>query len=127
MAMDSNTVQLGVELTLDEADAAELDALTSRLRHELLQLDVVAVDRVYEGEPPPGARAVEVAALGTLIVKLVSTPTLLQGVLNAIQSWLRTQRRGSVRVVDGDRSILIDRASQAQTQQLIDDFIARAG
>ena len=53
-----------------DADADELDDATGRLREELLELDVEAVERPAAGPAPPGSRGLEIAALGTLLVSL---------------------------------------------------------
>ena len=46
---------------------------TWQLRRELLDLEVDAVEAPGAGEPPPGSRAVDVAALGALVVNLADS------------------------------------------------------
>jgi hypothetical protein len=86
-----------------QTDAQELDDLTSQLRRVLLDLDVESVDRVRQGTVPPGARAVDVLALGTLIVTLAKSTRVLSTLVNTVQSWLSGAGQRSVKLeIDGD-------------------------
>jgi hypothetical protein len=62
--------ELRLQLSEEGADAARVAALTGYLRSELLRLDIEDVKALPAGVPPPGARAVEVAVAGALIVAL---------------------------------------------------------
>ena len=67
--MQPGPATVGVQLAVGPDDDAEQVAeATLRLRRELLDLDVEAVEVPSAGEPPPGTRAVELAALGALVV-----------------------------------------------------------
>jgi hypothetical protein len=79
--------QLRLQVDDEDADPEELAQLTARLRDELLELDVEAVERPREGSPPPGTRAVELVAVGTLLASFAK-PELLTGIVAAIRSWL---------------------------------------
>jgi hypothetical protein len=117
--------ELGVELAMGDADAVELDELTIQLRRELLQLDVESVERRYEGEPPENTRAIEVAALGALVVKVA--PSVLSVVVRVVQSWAASRpNRTAALKIDGD-SIELTGISSEQQQALIDAFIVRHG
>ena len=120
----ANVTERDVEVALLDADAQELDAAAGRLRQELLQLDVASVDRRYAGAPPPGARAVEVAMLGALLVKLAATPGLLRGVVGAVQSWA-ARSGATIKLKIGTDTIEVTGASSDQRQQLIDNWIQR--
>jgi hypothetical protein len=117
--------QATLEVRLDAAgsDAEELADLTAKLRQELLRLDVDAVDRAVAGEPPPGAKALDAVAIGTLLVTLGKTAGVLGSVVRTVQSWL-----GPVRTVklelDGD-AIEITGVSSRDQQRLIDLWIER--
>jgi hypothetical protein len=52
---------------------------TLQFRRELLDLDVDAIEVPEAGEPPPGTRAADVAALGALVVH-VADPQLLAAI-----------------------------------------------
>jgi hypothetical protein len=82
--MDEQMSALGVQVVVGpDGDAEEIAEATLRLRHELLDLDVDAVEVPGAGEPPPGSRAVDVAALGALLVHLAD-PEMLAGVVAAV-------------------------------------------
>jgi hypothetical protein len=123
--MSPSTRTVNVDVDLKDGDAVQLDELTNSLRNELLQLDVAAVDRRYAGKPPPGARAVEIAALGALLVKLAATPELLGIVVHTIQSWIGGHADRTVRLKLGGDQLEVKGVTSAQQQQLIDDWIAR--
>ena len=54
----------------------EVAQATLQLRRELLDLDVEAVEMPRAGEPPPQSKAVDVAALGALVVNLADSQLL---------------------------------------------------
>jgi hypothetical protein len=115
-----------VELHLDaDADAEELDQLTSNLRRELLELDVEDVQRPRTGPPPPGTRAVEVAALGALLVSLAKTPAILGGVVDTVRSWLSRGEGRTAKLKLGDDEIELTGISSEQQERLIAAFVAR--
>lgn len=63
--MKERSTTLGINLAAGlDADAEQVADATLQLRRELLDLDVDAVELSRAGEPPPGTRAVELAALG---------------------------------------------------------------
>jgi hypothetical protein len=100
--MTDRAAQLTLRVEDNEADPEELADLTAHLRHELLDLDVEAVESPRLGEPPPGSRAVDLVALGTLIVT-VAKPELLVAVVAAVRAWLAGSQQRSVKVtLDGD-------------------------
>jgi hypothetical protein len=97
------------------------------VRAELLHLDVEDVARLRTGDPPPGARAVDVVALGALLVTLTSSVQTLRTVVSAVRGWLArgggTDR--TVRLeVDGD-VLELSGATPADQQRLVDLFVAR--
>jgi hypothetical protein len=60
---------LGIHLVVGpDAEPDEVAEATAQLRRELLNLDVESVEQLRVGAPPPGAKAVELAALGALVV-----------------------------------------------------------
>ena len=124
-AMD---VELRLQISEEEADAARLAALTGYLRAELLQLDVEDVTTPQSGDVPPGARVVGVAAVGTLLVALGQSADGLRAVVSAISAWLRRGEgtRRTVRLeLDGD-ALELSQASAADQERLIELFVSRA-
>ncbi len=114
--MVDEPMRITVRVVDTNADDRQLDELTRRLREELLALDV-AVDPGRAGAAPAGAKSVELAALGTLVVTLSQSP-VLAAIVNAISAWLVQRRQGTVKVdVDGDVLELSGRAEPEQRPQ----------
>ena len=114
-------LQLGLG---DDASAEELDEATRDLLRELSELDV-EVARPSAGPPPPGARAVEVAALGSLAVKVGAKA--VGPVARVLQGWLARRSGRSIKLTLGSDSVEITGGSAAYQQQMIEMFLkARA-
>ena len=95
-----------------------------QLRRELLDLDVEAVELPRAGEPPPGARAVELAELGALVVT-VAQSQLLASVVAAVRSWLAGSRRRSVRLELGGDVLELAGVSSDEQRRLTDEWLRR--
>jgi hypothetical protein len=124
----SQATETSLELQLDlddQADAEELDALTTGLRRQLLQLDVESVERAEGPPPPPGVRAAEATSLGMLLVTLTSTPELLRALVGTVGAWLSRSAARSVKVKLGDSELEVTGISSEQQQRLIADWISR--
>ncbi len=124
---DANLGELRVEVEIGDADAEELDRLTVNLRKELLQLDVDDVVRAHEGLPPPGARAVDLVALGALVVKVGEATGGLASVVRAVQSWLAHKSDRTVILKMAGDEIEVSGATAVQQQVLIEAWLARHG
>ncbi len=122
--MDSGLTLL---LSEDEAAPERLDQLTGYLRRELLQLDVEDVRALPAGPPPPGSRALDIAAVGGLVIGLAKSGPVLRSVVSAVQSWLH-RGSGGVRTVrlelDGD-VLVLSGASPDEQARVVDLFIER--
>jgi hypothetical protein len=117
-------VELRVDLELDrDQDASELDEATRQLRHELLQFDVDDVQRVRGGSPPPGARAVDVAMLGSLAV--TAGQEVIGTVIRALVQWIGRRANRSVKLSIGEDSIELSDVSPEDQRKLIESFLAR--
>jgi hypothetical protein len=100
MAGDMRELKIQIEPQAD-ADAEELASFATQLRRELDALDVQSVQLERAGEVPEGAKAVEVLALGSLIVKL--GPVAVGVVARVVQGWLkRSAARSAELQIDGD-------------------------
>jgi hypothetical protein len=118
-------LDLRLELGLDGAGAEELDEATLALARELAELDV-EVERPSAGAAPDGSRAIEVAALGSLVVKLGTGA--VAPVARALQAWLARRSGRTIKLTLGEDSLEISGGSAAYQQQLIETFLkARAG
>jgi hypothetical protein len=103
----------------------ELARLTGRLRTELLNLDVHAVQYASAGPPPEGAKGLpSVAADGGLVVRFIGRD-VLEAVIGGIRSWLSRQRCHSIKItLDGDSLELVN-PSSAEHEQLVSLWISR--
>ncbi len=118
---------LRLQLSEEGADAERLDALTGLLRGELLQLDVEDVTGLRAGEPAPGARGLDVAAVGGLLVGLGGSAEGLRSVISAIRAWLARggETRRTVRLEIGGEVLELSEATTADQDRLIGLFISR--
>jgi hypothetical protein len=123
--MEDQLATLGIQVAVGpDADAEEVAEATLQLRRELLDLDVEAVELPRAGEPPPGTRAVEVAALGALVVTVAQSP-LFGPVVAAVRSWMAGSQQRSVKLeLDGDVLELTGLSSKEQ-QRLVDEWLGR--
>ena len=117
-----------VAATLDAGpghDAGELAELTGRLRDELLELDVDAVEPATGGAAPDGAKGLELLAIGGLVVRFAMKAGVLRAVADATVGWLGRQQARSVKLtLEGDTLELTGVSSDEQ-QRLIDLWVAR--
>jgi hypothetical protein len=123
--MDDRPAMLALQVAVGpDEDAEEVAEATLQLRRELLDLDVDAVRLPPGGEPPPGSRAVELAALGALVVTLANSQ-LLASVVAAVHAWLTRQPKRSIKLeLDGDVLELTGLSSKDQ-QRLTDEWLRR--
>jgi hypothetical protein len=106
------------------ADEEELEQLTLRLLRELAELDVESIEREGGGPAPPGTRAADILALGTLVVTLVRSSERLSAVVAVLQSWLTGRQRSVKLELDGD-VLEVTGLSTADQRRLIASWIAR--
>ncbi|HEU4398008.1 MAG TPA: hypothetical protein VFU54_09265 [Actinomycetota bacterium] len=123
--MDDQPAKLDIQLAVEPDDDAEQVAeATLQLRRELLDLDVDAVELPSGGEPPPGTRAVELAALGALAVTLAKSQ-MLGPVVAAVRGWLAGSPQRSIKLeLDGDVLELTGLSSKEQ-RRLTDEWLRR--
>jgi hypothetical protein len=123
--MDDKLARLGVQLAVGpDDDTEEVAEATLQLRRELLDLAVEAVEVPRAGAPPPGTRAVELAALGALVVTFAESQ-LLTPVVAAVRSWLAGQPQRSIKLeLDGDVLELTGLSSTEQ-RRLADEWLRR--
>jgi hypothetical protein len=123
--MEERPATLGIQVAVGpDADAEEVAEATLQLRRELLDLDVEAVELPRAGDPPPGTRAVELAALGALVATFAQSP-LLGPVVAAVRSWLAGSPQRSIKLeLDGDALELTGLSSNEQ-RRLVDEWLRR--
>jgi hypothetical protein len=125
--LGSMGAELRLHMSEDGADAERLDALTGFLRQELLQLDVEDVTALPAGEPPPGSRGFDLAAVGGLVVTLSGSAEGLRAVVLAVRDWLARGQdaRRTVRLEIGGDVLELSEASAADQQRLVGLFVSR--
>lgn len=122
-------VDAGIQLSLrvdarGDADAEEVAEIASQLRRELLDLDVEAVELARAGPAPAGSKAVDVLAVGTLLITLAKSSGLA-AVVGAVQSWLSGRHQRSVKIEIGGDTLEVTGVTSDEQRRLIDDWIAR--
>lgn len=105
-----------LHLTLDEPDDERLDELTSKLRRELLELDVVDVRRP-QVEAPAGTRGAG-TEVGQLIV--TSAPVLLGPILETVQGWLASRRARIAVTLPNGTTVELDGADRRQVDEVLE-------
>ena len=122
--MAENITRLVLRVEDEQGDQEGLAELTAWLRQELLDLDVDSVEQFSSGEAPPGSRAFDVAALGTLVVTLAKSD-VLAAIVSAVAMWLTGRRNQVVKIdVDGDVLELSGLPSQ-ERQRLTEEWLRR--
>jgi len=116
----ADTLTLQVEPT-SEGDDEELARLTQRLRSQLLELDVDSVEPVTNTVDSDRAKGLEALA-GWLVVRFGTEG--LRTVVGAVVGWA-TRTSHSVEISYGGDVLKVNRATSAQQERLINDFLAR--
>jgi hypothetical protein len=121
----SEPVTVVLELSDSAADPSEQDEATMSLLDELRLVDVDRLERAVQSAPP-GTRAPDAQTIDTLIAVL-SSPIVLQGVVDVVRSWLTRRDRGAVQIKIGADSIEVSAATSEQQADLIRAFLDRHG
>ena len=125
MGSEKRAATLGIQVAAGpDADAEEVADATSQLRRELLDLDVEAVEMPGAGEAPPGSRAVELAAVGALVVT-VAQSELLSMVIATVRSWLAGRRQRSIKLELGGDVLELAGVSSDEQRRLTDVWLRR--
>jgi hypothetical protein len=95
---DALRIRLDVSADVDDDVLARM---TGDLRDELLDLDVDSVDRPSDGSAPEGTKAGEMLAAGALL--LTVAPTIVEGVVAVLVSWLSRQPSDVTIEIDGQK------------------------
>lgn len=104
-----------------DGDEEEAAGLARRLRAELLDLDVDAVESVPDGVVPEGAKGLS-SLTGALAVRLGAAG--LQAVLGKIRDWVSRSGRSVEVTIDGD-TVKVTGATSEQQEKIINAWLAR--
>jgi len=104
-----------------EDDVEVLAELTNRLRGELLDLDVEAVELIPDAIVPHGSKGLA-TAVGWLAAQL--GPEALRAVLVKVTNWA-TRNGREVEVSYGGDTLKLGWATREQQQEVIDAWLAR--
>jgi len=123
--MEEQPTTLGIRVVVGpDAEAEEVAEATLQLRRELLDLDVDAVELPRAGDAPPGSRAVELAALGALLVTAARSQ-LLGSVVAAVRSWVASSPKRSIKLELGGDVLELTGVSSAEQRRLTDEWLRR--
>jgi hypothetical protein len=123
--MEEGPAMLGIQVEVGpDEDAEQVAEATLQLRRELLDLDVEAVELPRAGEPPPGTRAVELAALGALVVTAAKSQ-LLGPVVAAVRAWLAGAPQRSIKLELGGDVLELTGVSSKEQRRLTDEWLRR--
>lgn len=124
--MIEDASQLEVNLHIDDdVSPLELEELTAAMRRELLLLDVQSVDRVSGGPAPEGAKGIELAAIGALIVNLGKATPVLGQVVEVIQAWAARSPNRTVKLTLAGDTLELGGISASDQHVVIKDWMAR--
>jgi len=104
-----------------DGDEAETVGLARRLRAELLDLDIDAVEPVSEAVAPAGAKGLSSLA-GMLAVRWGTAG--LAAVLARIRDWVTRNGCSAEVTIDGD-TVKVTGATRRQQEQLVNAWLAR--
>lgn len=114
------TVELGAGV-----DEEQLDAMTSSLRRQLLELDVENVVRVPAAPAPEGAKAAETFVVGALLVKLVANRATLEAVTGVLRSWLGGRPDRTAKLRFGEEEVEFTGLTSEQQERLLASWLER--
>lgn len=122
---DGVRVQLRVEPE-PGTDPETAEQLGRRLRAQLLELDVDPVPAAAAEPAPAGAKGADPVTLAAVVVAVSASGGVLSGLLDGVREWLSRQsaaRRIEV-TLDGD-TLVLERASAGEREQLVEAFVRR--
>jgi hypothetical protein len=123
--MTKQPATVGIQVAVGpDGDAEEIAEATLRLRRELLNLDIEVVELPVAGEAPPGSRAVELAAVGALLVTVGQSP-LLSPIVAVVRSWLAGSPQRSIKLELGGDVLELTGLSSTEQRRLTDEWLRR--
>jgi hypothetical protein len=124
--MTEDPGQLKIDLRVDDdVSPLEMEELTAAVRRELLQFDVASVDRVSAGPVPDGARGIDLAAVGALLVNLGQATPVLGQVVEVIRAWTKRSPNRTVKLTLAGDTLEVGGMSEEQQHQVITAWMVR--
>lgn len=113
---------IAVSLWIDseQADASQIDAATRSLRSELLVVDDCEVSQPTT-PTPPGAKVVETAMLGQLLLTFIGSGGICVTLISVIRDWLISHKDYKLRVKHGDSEIELCGDNPEKLKELLAD------
>ena len=81
----SDSAQLHIEVSADDASEDEIDRLTRHLLFELRELDVESAQLAKGGPAPAGSKG-DAITMGAIVLEVL--PAVLPSVLGLLQAWM---------------------------------------
>jgi hypothetical protein len=110
----------------DAPERALREQQTTDLADELRNVRGVKVSRAT-GDVPEGAKGVDLAAIGELIVSLGGAGGAVNALVGVLRSWITRGEGRKIRVTIGDREIVLEGASRDSERDLVALFEREAG
>ncbi|MFF1336449.1 hypothetical protein ACFVYT_00765 [Streptomyces sp. NPDC058290] len=119
--------RLRIEVQRSDEDIESLLREVDTLRRDLLELDVVSVERAEAGPVPPGTRAGALELASELLVTLPAAMTLLKEVVSVVGNWRkRATTTADVTIEMGDERLILTDADPAELRRLTDAWLLAA-
>ncbi|MEV6729769.1 hypothetical protein [Streptomyces sp. NPDC051364] len=119
--------RLRIEVQRSDEDIESLLREVDTLRRDLLELDVVNVERAEAGPVPPGSRAGALELANELLVTLPAAMTLLKEVVSVVGDWRsRASSPSGVTLKIGDHRLSLTGVDDAEQRRLIDAWLRAA-
>lgn len=122
------TQPVHLKLELNVGPNTDLEArseLARQLRRQLTELETDRVELIGAGSSPPGAKGDPVL----LHLAVTLGPTVVTGVIQAIQAWLLRHKNTTITVESGAEKLILTGDISEEQRELIDSFLkhTRAG
>jgi len=106
-----------------QADPDQIDRQTRTLIRELRELHIESIEPARLANPPPGAKAGEAIALGSVVVSVL--PSILETVILFLRDWSSrsSDRRVKLRFQVGDNLLEIEYDPMTMTQESLGELI----
>jgi hypothetical protein len=120
--MTDQAKRIVVGLGVKGADARALDDLTRGLSNELRQAEVHSVERISEGDAPPGSKG-DPFTIGWLVVTL--TPIVAAKVFDILVDWAKRGHGRTIKVTLGQDTIELSGATRKEREKLLNKWLKK--